>query len=147
MAHGPCGEQFRAAFSCFVFSKDEPKGVDCIEHFKTMQNCFREHPDVYGSELDDDEDPSAESLEGQPVSGEPAPAPQAARLEQSPSQVKKVPDASPRRGADPQPVFEGEKERVQSATEQVRQEHSPVSEADEAVPKAWHDSRDANTGK
>lgn len=55
MAHGPCGEQFREAFSCFVFSKEEPKGVDCIEHFKTMQNCFREHPDIYGAELDDDE--------------------------------------------------------------------------------------------
>ena len=34
MAHGPCGEQFRAAFSCFVFSKEEPKGMDCIENFK-----------------------------------------------------------------------------------------------------------------
>ncbi|EGP84030.1 uncharacterized protein MYCGRDRAFT_31040, partial [Zymoseptoria tritici IPO323] len=55
MAHGPCGEQFRAAFSCFVYSKEEPKGVECIEHFKTMQNCFREHPEIYGSELDDDE--------------------------------------------------------------------------------------------
>ncbi|KAM3423348.1 hypothetical protein BST61_g785 [Cercospora zeina] len=55
MAHGPCGEQFRAAFSCFVYSKEEPKGVECIEHFKTMQNCFREHPEIYGAELDDDE--------------------------------------------------------------------------------------------
>lgn len=34
MAHGPCGEQFRAAFSCFVYSKDEPKGMDCVDHFK-----------------------------------------------------------------------------------------------------------------
>ena len=34
MAHGPCGEQFRAAFSCFVYSKEEPKGLDCIDHFK-----------------------------------------------------------------------------------------------------------------
>lgn len=34
MAHGPCGEEFRAAFSCFVYSKDEPKGVDCIDKFK-----------------------------------------------------------------------------------------------------------------
>jgi intermembrane space import and assembly protein 40 len=34
MAHGPCGENFRAAFSCFVYSKDEPKGVDCIDKFK-----------------------------------------------------------------------------------------------------------------
>lgn len=34
MAHGPCGEEFKAAFSCFVYSKEEPKGVDCIEKFK-----------------------------------------------------------------------------------------------------------------
>lgn len=34
MAHGPCGEEFRAAFSCFVYSKEEPKGMECIEKFK-----------------------------------------------------------------------------------------------------------------
>jgi intermembrane space import and assembly protein 40 len=34
MAHGPCGEQFKEAFSCFVFSKEEPKGMDCIDKFK-----------------------------------------------------------------------------------------------------------------
>lgn len=48
MAHGPCGIQFREAFSCFVFSEKEPKGIDCVEKFKAMQDCFREHPDVYG---------------------------------------------------------------------------------------------------
>lgn len=34
MAHGPCGEEFKAAFSCFVYSQEEPKGMDCIEKFK-----------------------------------------------------------------------------------------------------------------
>jgi intermembrane space import and assembly protein 40 len=34
MAHGPCGEQFRAAFSCFVFSEADPKGMDCVDKFK-----------------------------------------------------------------------------------------------------------------
>ena len=48
MAHGPCGMQFRDAFSCFIHSEEEPKGVDCVEKFKAMQDCFREHPDVYG---------------------------------------------------------------------------------------------------
>ncbi len=56
MAHGPCGEQFRAAFSCFVFSEEEPKGMDCIDKFKGMQDCFREHPDVYAAELEGDDD-------------------------------------------------------------------------------------------
>ena len=62
MAHGPCGEQFKAAFSCFVFSKEEPKGMDCIENFKTMQDCFREHPDVYKGELEEDDETLDEGL-------------------------------------------------------------------------------------
>lgn len=40
MAHGPCGEEFKAAFSCFVFSKEEPKGMDCIEKFKCVLSVF-----------------------------------------------------------------------------------------------------------
>lgn len=47
MAHGPCGPEFREAFSCFVFSEAEPKGINCVEKFQNMQNCFRAHPDVY----------------------------------------------------------------------------------------------------
>ncbi|KAI1413964.1 hypothetical protein F5Y13DRAFT_160416 [Hypoxylon sp. FL1857] len=57
MAHGPCGEEFKAAFSCFVYSKEEPKGMDCIDKFQHMQDCFRRHPEVYGDELDEDEAP------------------------------------------------------------------------------------------
>jgi mitochondrial intermembrane space import and assembly protein 40 len=34
MAHGPCGEEFKAAFSCFVHSTEEPKGMDCIDKFQ-----------------------------------------------------------------------------------------------------------------
>ncbi|KAK4121538.1 hypothetical protein N657DRAFT_647705 [Parathielavia appendiculata] len=59
MAHGPCGEEFKAAFSCFVYSKEEPKGMDCIDKFQHMQDCFRKYPEVYGSELADDEDEEA----------------------------------------------------------------------------------------
>ncbi|TFK74592.1 hypothetical protein BDN72DRAFT_833088 [Pluteus cervinus] len=56
MAHGPCGEEFKEAFSCFVHSEQEPKGIDCIEKFKGMQNCFKEHPEHYASELEGDEE-------------------------------------------------------------------------------------------
>ena len=34
MAHGPCGEEFKAAFSCFVYSQEEPKGMECIDKFQ-----------------------------------------------------------------------------------------------------------------
>ncbi|PHH56080.1 Mitochondrial intermembrane space import and assembly protein 40 [Ceratocystis fimbriata CBS 114723] len=74
MADGPCGEEFKAAFSCFVFSQEEPKGMDCIDKFQGMQTCFRAHPDVYGAELDDDE-PPAESGDGPTSEGGATPAP------------------------------------------------------------------------
>lgn len=37
MATGPCGVEFREAFSCFHYSEAEPKGSDCYDTFKTMQ--------------------------------------------------------------------------------------------------------------
>ena len=42
MAHGPCGPEFREAFSCFVYSKEEPKGMDCIEKFKYALQLLEE---------------------------------------------------------------------------------------------------------
>lgn len=46
MADGPCGEEFKAAFSCFVYSKEEPKGMDCIDKFQCVfQSAMR--PEVY----------------------------------------------------------------------------------------------------
>ncbi|POY71070.1 hypothetical protein BMF94_5915 [Rhodotorula taiwanensis] len=56
MADGPCGEEFKAAFSCFVFSEAEPKGIDCVDRFRNMQTCFRKHPDIYGDDADDDDE-------------------------------------------------------------------------------------------
>ncbi|KAJ3007777.1 Oxidoreductase [Thoreauomyces humboldtii] len=56
MTKEPCGDKFKAAFSCFVYSTQEPKGVDCLDAFREMQKCFRDHPEQYGAELDDDDD-------------------------------------------------------------------------------------------
>ncbi|KAJ7497383.1 hypothetical protein FB451DRAFT_1550256 [Mycena latifolia] len=63
MAHGPCGPEFREAFSCFVHSEDEPKGINCVEKFQGMQTCFREHPEVYASEIADDDEAEAAERE------------------------------------------------------------------------------------
>lgn len=78
MPHGPCGQEFRAAFSCFVHSEEDPKGQDCIDAFAAMQDCFRysshpevtdhsAHPEVYKpmDALDDDDldETSSEALE------------------------------------------------------------------------------------
>ncbi|KAF3904731.1 hypothetical protein ABW20_dc0100634 [Dactylellina cionopaga] len=56
LMNGYSGEEFREAFSCFVFSKAEPKGVDCIEKFKGMQTCFQKFPEIYGEPPSDDEE-------------------------------------------------------------------------------------------
>jgi intermembrane space import and assembly protein 40 len=41
MAKGPCGEEFKTAFSCFVRSEADPKGSECVQFFQTMQQCFQ----------------------------------------------------------------------------------------------------------
>ncbi|QLQ79914.1 hypothetical protein HG537_0C05630 [Torulaspora globosa] len=59
MAHGPCGEEFKLAFSCFVFSEAEPKGIDCVEKFQGMQECFRKYPDYYAEQIKDEDEAAA----------------------------------------------------------------------------------------
>jgi len=56
MATGPCGVEFRDAFSCFHYSEAEPKGSDCYDAFKTMQDCMSEYPSVYNQNSDDDKE-------------------------------------------------------------------------------------------
>lgn len=53
MATGPCGVEFREAFSCFHYSEAETKGADCYEAFKTMQDCMAEYPTVYKQNEED----------------------------------------------------------------------------------------------
>ncbi len=56
MATGPCGPEFREAFSCFHNSEAEPKGSDCYEQFRTMQQCMSQYPTLYDTDKDDDEE-------------------------------------------------------------------------------------------
>lgn len=62
MATGPCGLEFREAFSCFHYSTADPKGSDCRKVFETMQDCMLQYPALYESrgapsdDLDDEEE-------------------------------------------------------------------------------------------
>lgn len=59
MTAGPCGYEFREAFSCFHHHKNEQDGMEaCVEHFKDMHACMSQYPKVYGTfkTLDDEED-------------------------------------------------------------------------------------------
>lgn len=63
MAHGPCGEEFKEAFACFVYSETEPKGIDCIKKFENMRSCFKQHPEHYKEELEGDDEPELTEVE------------------------------------------------------------------------------------
>eukprot|EP00730_Choanoeca_flexa_P000079 TRINITY_DN10034_c0_g2_i3.p1 TRINITY_DN10034_c0_g2~~TRINITY_DN10034_c0_g2_i3.p1 ORF type:complete len:144 (+),score=35.22 TRINITY_DN10034_c0_g2_i3:89-520(+) len=60
MTDGPCGEKFKDAFSCFVYSQEEEKGSDCINQFQAMQECLVANADYYGF---NDEEENKETTE------------------------------------------------------------------------------------
>lgn len=61
MASGPCGSQFKEAFSCFHYSKEEVKGSECIDNFRNMQECMQRYPELYPQEEDKESPSQAES--------------------------------------------------------------------------------------
>ncbi|CAO1600255.1 MAG: hypothetical protein LQ349_000281 [Xanthoria aureola] len=154
MAHGPCGEQFRTAFSCFVFSKEDPKGMDCIPHFKGMQDCFREYPEIYGGELEDDEvekeiqgqEEEKETLEMPVHQSQADPNPAASAVNATTSATRTGPSAEqahPPASDQNDPSEEAKRKRAKEAKAQVQKEHPPLDESDEIVPKAAHDATTA----
>ena len=44
---GPCGVEFREAFSCFHYSTSEVKGSECVEKFAEMQLCMQKYPELF----------------------------------------------------------------------------------------------------
>ncbi|KAF2870848.1 hypothetical protein BDV95DRAFT_574741 [Massariosphaeria phaeospora] len=154
MADGPCGEEFKAAFSCFIYSTEEPKGMDCVDKFKGMQTCFREYPEVYGSELEGDEEDdmttdeadiapedSASTPDSTPAAE--APAPQSSSKphihQQSQRDLSLVPESA---RDDNKP-----KETANTGSEQPKKEIEPTSESEELIPKAAFNTTSANEEK
>lgn len=125
-----------------------------------MQDCFRQHPDVYAAELEEDEDdaaaPTPATEAGIASSAAPTPeTPSAAPTPEAPSAAPTTPPAAHARaskvedhaqpaGSSPADDVAGRKERAQAATKQVKQDHGEkeaMSESDAMVPKAAHDAR------
>lgn len=46
------------------FSDAEPKGSDCYDTFKTMQECFARYPTVYNKTGEDDENGDIDAATG-----------------------------------------------------------------------------------
>lgn len=100
-----------------------------------MQDCFREHPDVYGAELEDDEAP-----EDAPAAPEGGAVPIAATSATPESQ-----SLPPIDGRSSQPPIAKETQSVQATRDHAgNRQPEPSSESDELVPKAAFDATKAN---
>ena len=126
---------------------------------RTMQDCFRQHPDIYGSELEEDQEQEQEQQE----LDAPAPAPDApiptstpltASLDQQPipesaTSAKSEPPSSPLSSSPDLSAGASDTERARAAKQQVESDHGsePISESDDLVPKAAHDATGAAGGK
>lgn len=121
-----------------------------------MQDCFREHPDIYGAELDDDDEAPEDGNEcpaPAPVSVEGGEVPAAALSTEgtaAPSTVEggEVPAAALSTAATP--ASGSTLHSTPSASSETRGEgiqRGPADEGSVLVPKAAHDATDANVGK
>jgi intermembrane space import and assembly protein 40 len=91
-----------------------------------MQDCFRQYPEHYGAELEDDEEAGAEAG---------APTPEGQNAEPLATEL----------GAASHP--EEKHARAKEIAVQVKSESSEkgeLSESEELLPKAWHDTENKN---
>ncbi|KAK0736162.1 hypothetical protein B0T21DRAFT_366421 [Apiosordaria backusii] len=149
MAHGPCGEEFKAAFSCFVYSKEEPKGIECIDKFQGMQTCFKQYPEIYGSELtDDDDDETVVAPESTEVATK-APESDAKAAEQTEKdeKVQKLVEEIKAEKKNEAEKKEAEKKAKQKVEAKVEAKVEEKKQLPSAVPKEAMDATDANDKK
>ena len=143
--------------------------MDCIGNFQGMQECFKEHPDVYGDELEAQERDVEDELEERGGGGlqEGGEEREGGRREiggvervglQEGEEIGKREMSRDRSIGEKGPptsrgtgtkvemkAVEGEGSSTQKAKavkEQVKRDHGdPISESDTVVPKASHDAR------
>lgn len=173
MAHGPCGPEFREAFSCFVYSKEEPKGMDCIEKFQGMRDCFQQHPDVYKDELMEDEEidrelevqnqelaqqiaerQNVDAESGRRLLEEPAPEPRPAKgaQKQTAQPSTEAASSNPPESSSPKATPPDEKLSAKDDHQAVKEDHFIAPNGlpnglsgEDVIPAAAHDARKAKS--
>jgi intermembrane space import and assembly protein 40 len=100
-----------------------------------MQDCFRQHPETYASEFEDDEDEVEEELRARQVasSDEELPTP--------PSSVANDPEPSQQvtpESAESKPVEQPDRDSSHASADKLEK---LADEGEELLPKAVHDAR------
>ena len=109
-----------------------------------MQDCFRQHPDIYGSELDDADDED----DLMPIDDAASPSPSTSPLDPAEGSIPAAAtSATPQSQAlpsSPDPLASSDTERARAAKKQVERDHGDAADkSHEMVPKAAHDATGA----
>jgi len=113
-----------------------------------MQDCFRQHPEMYGSELEDDDDEVEEELrarEADPASGDdvgddaPQPSPQKAA-----EPMKETPRTTDQKAPPPEPKSPSPESHSESSKRTASKPERSGDEGGELLPKAAHDATSKN---
>lgn len=107
-----------------------------------MQTCFREYPDIYGSELEgeDDGDDDSPLDEASPPPIEPTEGSLPAAATSATPEPQSPPSRSPNQSSSDASTSDAE--RARAATQQVERDHGDAADGSDAmrVPKAAHDA-------
>ncbi|KAF8771906.1 Mitochondrial intermembrane space import like protein [Argiope bruennichi] len=58
-AIGPCSVEFRTSLSCFHKSTADPKGSDCLQEFRDVNDCMERYPDLFSTRQNRESDEAA----------------------------------------------------------------------------------------
>ena len=111
-----------------------------------MQDCFRQHPDIYGSELDEAEDEDDPSPIDDAASPAPAPPLDPAQGSIPAAATSATPQSQPLPSSSSSfsssdPPASSDTERARAAKKQVERDHGDAADqSHEMVPKAAHDA-------
>lgn len=108
-----------------------------------MQDCFRLHPEMYGSELEDDEDDVEDEIRAQEAQrAQETDGKSQSQEADSPakSQPLKIAPTSAPQGAEKEIPAEKESPKAALKTEEVKVPTSAPESSEEAVPRAAYDA-------
>ena len=127
MAVGPCGVEFREAFSCFHYSTEEPKGKECIEKFASMQECMKQYPELFEEKKKDGEESQGAATEETTGTSEAATEENPETTEASPTAEEKSTTTNEKSDNQEEAV-----EETKSDSSSVSEEPKPASPASES---------------
>merc|ERR1712136_134787 len=59
----PCWNEFKKSYSCFYYSKEEQRGSDCVDAFRTFALCTKNNPQYFPPDEEEEQKEKQEEQE------------------------------------------------------------------------------------